>query len=157
MLIGYAISATIAVLLGGLGTHSGNPMSIQMMISIWTVFSSLGAAWSKTSFAVTLLRITTGRLKFGLWAVIVTLNIILTFNAIVPFIWCNPPSKAWNPFMLGECWDRTVVVNYNIAGAAYSAGMDFVLALVPWFVILKLNMKRNEKIGVAIAMSLGVV
>jgi hypothetical protein len=156
MLVGYSVTATLAVQTG-LGTHNGNPSGIQLTISIWTVFSSLGAAWSKTSFAITLLRVTDGRLKLGLWFIIVTLNIVLTFNAILSFIWCNPASKAWNPFMQGVCWERNIVINYSIFGAAYSAGMDFILALVPWFVIMKLNMKRNEKIGVAIAMSLGVM
>lgn len=34
--------------------------------------------------------------------------------------------------------------------------MDVVLALLPWKVIWPLNMKRNEKIGVLIAMSMGL-
>jgi hypothetical protein len=35
--------------------------------------------------------------------------------------------------------------------------MDFVLALLPWKVIWKLQMKRKEKAGVAIAMSMGIL
>lgn len=35
--------------------------------------------------------------------------------------------------------------------------MDFVLALLPWQVIWKLQMKRNEKLGVALAMSMGIL
>lgn len=42
-------------------------------------------------------------------------------------------------------------------GVAYSAIVDFVLALLPWNIILKLQMKRIEKIGVAVAMSLGLL
>jgi hypothetical protein len=40
---------------------------------------------------------------------------------------------------------------------AYSGAMDLVLALLPWTVILKLQMKMKEKIGVALAMSMGVL
>ncbi|KAK6088636.1 hypothetical protein SCUP234_00516 [Seiridium cupressi] len=40
--------------------------------------------------------------------------------------------------------------------SAYSALMDLALALAPWFLILKLQMKRREKFGVAVAMSMGV-
>lgn len=35
--------------------------------------------------------------------------------------------------------------------------MDVVLALLPWPIIWKLQMKRKEKIGVALAMSMGVL
>lgn len=35
--------------------------------------------------------------------------------------------------------------------------MDFVLALLPWKVIWKLQMKRKEKVGVALAMSMGIL
>lgn len=40
---------------------------------------------------------------------------------------------------------------------AYSAIVDFVLALLPWKIILSLQMQRHEKIGVAVAMSLGLL
>ncbi len=39
----------------------------------------------------------------------------------------------------------------------YSGIMDFVLALLPWKVIWKLQMKRKEKVGIALAMSMGVL
>lgn len=44
----------------------------------------------------------------------------------------------------------------QILDIAYSAAMDFTLALLPWKIIWALQMKRVEKIGVAVAMSMGV-
>lgn len=38
---------------------------------------------------------------------------------------------------------------------AYSATSDFVLALLPWTLLIGLQMKRAEKIGVGVAMSMG--
>jgi len=35
--------------------------------------------------------------------------------------------------------------------------MDIVLALLPWAIIWKLTMRKMEKIGVAIGMSMGIV
>lgn len=35
--------------------------------------------------------------------------------------------------------------------------MDFVLAILPWHVIMGLNMKRKEKLTVACGLSLGVL
>lgn len=34
--------------------------------------------------------------------------------------------------------------------------MDFVLALLPWKVVWPLNMRKKEKIGAIVAMSMGV-
>lgn len=33
--------------------------------------------------------------------------------------------------------------------------MDIALALLPWFLIMKVNMRLTERIGVAVAMSCG--
>ena len=43
------------------------------------------------------------------------------------------------------------------ARLGYSAGTEFALALLPWKVIWNLQMKRKEKVGVAIAMSMGIL
>ena len=40
---------------------------------------------------------------------------------------------------------------------AYSGCMDFILALLPWVVLWGLEMNKREKVGVGIAMSMGVV
>ncbi|KAI1866324.1 uncharacterized protein JN550_007712 [Neoarthrinium moseri] len=161
MLVAYVITTTLSVTRGGLGTHDGSGLNdlptIQFLTSVSTVFSCLGAAWSKTSFAITLLRVTDGFVKLGIWAIIVTLNITMAFNAILPFIWCDPPIKGWTPFVRGTCWDRHVVIQCMMYGAAYSAAMDFILAIIPWAVIMKLNMALKEKLGVVVCMSLAVV
>lgn len=45
----------------------------------------------------------------------------------------------------------------DILLAAYSAAMDLALALLPWKLIWCLKMRTKEKIGVGIAMSMGVL
>ena len=35
--------------------------------------------------------------------------------------------------------------------------MDLVLALLPWKIIMTLQMRTQEKIGVAVAMSMGIL
>ncbi len=40
---------------------------------------------------------------------------------------------------------------------AYSAAMDFILAIFPSFLIWNLQMRPTEKFGVIFAMSLGVL
>jgi hypothetical protein len=39
----------------------------------------------------------------------------------------------------------------------YSGAMDIVLALLPWKIIWPLTMNHKEKIGVLVAMSMGVL
>lgn len=39
----------------------------------------------------------------------------------------------------------------------YSALCDFILALLPWRMIFNLQIKRNERIGIALALSMGVL
>jgi hypothetical protein len=39
----------------------------------------------------------------------------------------------------------------------YSAACDFTLALLPWKILMGFHMYRREKIGVAIAMSMGIL
>lgn len=163
MLVLFAATTTYCVHVG-LGSHAGSSMlqqsPLQLGVIIATVFSVLGAAWSKTSFAFTLLRITregSRNFYWGIWCVVVTLNVVLIFNAIMQFIWCTPAQMAWNPDVDGECWDRSVVVRYTQFAAYYSAAMDFVLATVPVTVLVHLQMRLKEKIGVIICMSLGVL
>jgi hypothetical protein len=40
---------------------------------------------------------------------------------------------------------------------AYSGAQDFVLALLPWTIVWNLQMRKKEKFGVAVAMSLGIL
>ncbi|KAI1761235.1 hypothetical protein GGR53DRAFT_522519 [Hypoxylon sp. FL1150] len=115
----------------------------------------LATVWSKTSFAVMLLRVTPGRTKIVLWTIIVTMNVFMTVSALSIFLQCSPISKSWNEHLPGTCWPTFNLVA-NMFSSAYSALMDFVLALLPWPLIWHLKMKVKEKIGVAVAMSMGV-
>lgn len=167
MLVFFAVATTLCVQVG-LGSHVDSSLvnehhmvGLQLGVVIATTFSVLSAAASKTSFALTLLRITReGEHRFvywGIWCVVVTMNVVLVFNVILQFIWCYPAAKAWNPDVQGHCWSRVVVVKYTEFAAYYSAGMDFTLALVPWKVIVGLRMRPKEKVGVLVCMSLGIL
>ncbi|KAI6088559.1 hypothetical protein F4821DRAFT_268795 [Hypoxylon rubiginosum] len=112
-------------------------------------------AWSKTSFAVTLLHIVKGKLRAVIWAIIVSTNVLLMMAAFSFIFQCRPIEKLWDPMVPGTCWpDMNSVV--SMLASAYSGFMDFVLALLPWTFIWKLNLRRKEKVGVAVAMSMGI-
>ena len=56
-----------------------------------------------------------------------------------------------------HCISSMDFLTYATFAGAYSAAMDFVLAFIPWPLIWSLKLKKKEKLGVAVAMSLGVV
>ncbi|KAK4455262.1 hypothetical protein QBC34DRAFT_287961 [Podospora aff. communis PSN243] len=122
-----------------------------------TTLAITSQSWSKTSFAITLLRISDGWLTWFLWAVIVSMNVLFGLGALFLWVGCSPLEKAWNPRVAGTCWDPSFNVVFGIVISAYSGVLDLVLALVPWKIILPLNMKPKEKLGCAIAMSMGII
>ena len=167
-LIGAWVCITVECALLSAMTHLGyglhiwdfplqNMGPLLVLVNIAGTFSSTAAIWSKTSFAITLLKLTDGRIKALLWFVIVSMNIAMGLTALFPWVSCTPIQKAWDLNVPGTCWKPTVMVHYNIFSAAYSAVMDFTLALLPWKVIWGLQMKKKEKVGVAVAMSMGIL
>lgn len=73
------------------------------------------------------------------------------------WIQCTPIERLWNHSIPGTCWPRGVKVGYDIFSGAYSGSMDITLAMLPWRIVWNLQMKKREKFGVAVAMSMGVL
>ncbi|KAI0384188.1 hypothetical protein F5Y04DRAFT_293521 [Hypomontagnella monticulosa] len=132
-----------------------NLVPINLRETIVGFLMTLACAWSKTSFAVTVLRIAQGKMKTFLWSIIITMNVFMTIGALSLFLRCSPVVKSWDEHISGKCWPTFTMVA-GMFSAVYSALMDFVLALLPWPLIWHLKMKTKEKIGVAIAMSMGI-
>lgn len=106
---------------------------------------------------MTLLRLTTGKTKKFVWFLIITLNISMAFSAAIPWIQCIPIQKMWHPDLDGACWASGVGTKIWIGTGAQSAAWDFILAVLPWTFLRDLTLKRKEKVGVLIAMSMGAV
>ncbi|KAL1841238.1 hypothetical protein VTJ49DRAFT_7306 [Mycothermus thermophilus] len=121
--------------------------------------SILATCWSKTSFAISLLRIAPhgGGVRMLVWFIIISVNIVLASNGLVQWIQCWPVSKLWHWEMEGSCYPPEVVQKYNTFVAAFSGGMDIVLAILPWKIILTVAINKKEKLGAVIAMSVGVI
>lgn len=75
--------------------------------------------WSKTSFAITVLRISDGWVRRFIWVMIITINLTLGFGALSTYIQCTPSEKLWRPTMEGKCWPKETIIRYNI----FTAGM----------------------------------
>lgn len=149
-----------------------------LIVNISATFAILAAAWSKTSFAITLLRISQGWMWITVWCIIASMNILLGLSALFVWIQCTPIEKSWNLTVEGSCYPMGRIVDYLMISTGesplghrscliggegltnltegYSALMDIVLALLPWKLIWPLNMRKKEKIGAIVAMSMGV-
>ena len=87
-------------------------------------FSIVSAIWSKTSFALTLLRLTDGRFKLIIWVIIITMNIAMGLSALFIWVQCQPVQKSWNFLVPGTCWPPYVLVNYDIFSAGKPPSRD---------------------------------
>lgn len=74
-------------------------------------------AWSKTSFAITLLRIAGPRLKVSLWVIVASMNLLMMVAALVQWIHCSPLAKVWNPLLPGTCWNSEVNLGFSIGSS----------------------------------------
>ena len=86
------------------------------------------AAWSKTSFAITLLMISDGihgKTRMFIWFAAVSMNLLLGISALLFWVGCAPLEKAWNPFMKGTCWSPNVIITYTI----FTSGMGYDLSI----------------------------
>ncbi|OAL51188.1 hypothetical protein IQ07DRAFT_679479 [Pyrenochaeta sp. DS3sAY3a] len=134
-----------------------NLSTIALYTSIGASISCFASTFSKISFGVTLLRLTTRYTRWIVWFCIVTLFLAMIPSALFTWIQCTPTEKAWNSSIPGACWPASVTVNYGIFNAAWCAVIDFFLALLPWTLIWHLQLRTREKLGVGIAMSMGVL
>ncbi|KAK4096768.1 hypothetical protein N658DRAFT_435379 [Parathielavia hyrcaniae] len=146
----------------GIGLHFDDmeleKMPTMSLLSYIAGFSTiLGAAWSKTSFAVTLLRIADERwTKWLIWFIIISVNVVLGVSGLILWISCWPVTKLWHYDMEGTCWPKEIAERYQTFTSVYSGTLDIVLAILPWKIIWALTINKREKIGVMVAMSMGV-
>ncbi|KAI1506381.1 hypothetical protein F5X99DRAFT_364011 [Biscogniauxia marginata] len=125
--------------------------------TVYDITNKFALSLTKTSFAVTLLKVAQGWQRKFIWFLIISMNILLAINSITTWL------PACERQALGEtyahlpahCWgvkDATIIA---MVINAYSALVDFALAALAWKIILSLKMKKHEKIGAAVAMSFG--
>ena len=105
----------------GIGLHyedmdysSGSKVWMVALISYSAGFATiLAAAWSKTSFGITLLRISKGWVKWFIWFIIISVNIVLGVSATIMWTRCWPVKKLWFPETEGTCWTTVTMERYQ--------------------------------------------
>jgi hypothetical protein len=161
LLLANAIITKLGTSLG-FGKHTAdipvqNLVTIALATGVAASIACFASTFSKISFGLTLLRLTNGRLRWFVWFCIITLFLVMLPSALFAWISCTPFKKQFDPTIPGTCWPGYMLVDYGIFNAAWCATVDFALALLPWYLIWGLQLKLKEKLGVGIAMSLGVL
>ncbi|KAI7773934.1 hypothetical protein LA080_009624 [Diaporthe eres] len=163
LLLANSIVTTLSVSLG-FGRHLldiafSNREELLLLGSLSTTFSTLSAVWSKTSFGLTLLRLTQvgyEKTRIFVWFIMISMNLLMVCDALYSWVECQPSRKHWEIFTDGTCWSPDVAVKFGIAAGAYSGCMDVFMAILPWRIIWETRMERKEKFGVLVAMSMGL-
>jgi hypothetical protein len=111
---------TILTVTNGFGKHvyqipTDNADRLAILGLLATTFAITGQCWSKVSFAITLLRITKGYIRWFIWFAIISMNIFFALGALFFWIECTPLERAWKPLMAGTCWNPMVNITYGIA------------------------------------------
>jgi hypothetical protein len=127
---------------------------MHILINITSCGTLVGLALTKTAFAVTLLKLTNGWLKWFLWYCIGSMNAYMIIKVILQ--WAKVCGKSsydvW--YRLDICIGAEFRDRFKEGGNAYNVIMDLILAAYPWVITWNLDMRRVEKIGLCITMSL---
>ena len=125
--------------------------------TVGATFGMLAVVWSKTSFAITLLRLTDGKVRSLVVFIIAIMNAAMLLEALFTWINCTPVRRMWDPTVPGTCWNRPALNAYGVFAGSLSGVCDITLAMLAWQLVWNLKMQRKEKIGVGVAMSMGVL
>ncbi len=117
----------------GLGRHvqflnADERTAVLRLGYISAVLTIAASVWSKSSFALFLLRISssgcTEWIRRGIIAIIVSLNTMLVAAIAMLILSCRPTEKTWKPEIEGACLDENVKIASAIGLAGSSFGFD---------------------------------
>ncbi|KAI0517650.1 hypothetical protein F5B22DRAFT_645832 [Xylaria bambusicola] len=149
----------------GYGNHfadiiDDNPLNIRTIVMYLQILSALirlSTTSARISFATTLLQLVNYYEKRFVWFSIITLAAVAMPAVIFPFVSCIPYEKIFDPSIPGTCTGDAVSLGYFIFEAAYTSFIDFALVVLPWRVLSRIQLRRVEKLGASLAMSLGIL
>jgi hypothetical protein len=127
---------------------------MHILINITSCGTLINQSLTKTAFAVTLLKLTKNWGQWILWFIIGSMNAYMIAKVILQ--WAKVCGKesydVWYRYDL--CLDSKFRDDFKEGGNVYNIIMDFILAVFPWVITWNLDMRRVEKIGLCVAMSL---
>jgi hypothetical protein len=125
---------------------------------VYSVSSTFIVSSARISFAVALLRCTSFWGKVLARVIITGLVCITMIPPVVARLsLCTPIPKVYGHVPYGTCGNTFIPLYVGWASGAWSAASDFALTILAWRVVWSMRMRTKEKIGVAIALSFGLL
>lgn len=113
---------------------------------------------SKISIGYFLLRITVRKMDvciiYGVMMITVCTGLVFFF---VTLFQCRPISFFWNKDQNGTCVNVEVIIALTYLYSVFSVISDFTCAILPMFLVWKLNMGRKTKIALIPIMAMACV
>ncbi|KAI0546628.1 hypothetical protein F4679DRAFT_575311 [Xylaria curta] len=125
--------------------------------SLMGLFNSLALALSKTSLGITFIRLTTGWWKSSLGLSIFFIDLLFAVQGWSYWVQdCDGPSEPFRVQTTMEgCISFESIRSLRLTVQILSCALDAYFTILPWKIVRSLELKRFEKIGLAIAMSFG--
>ncbi|KAG0647006.1 hypothetical protein D0Z07_6147 [Hyphodiscus hymeniophilus] len=114
----------------------------------------------KFSIAVFLLRIAVARVhRLIIWTTVAVAELYSAFYFFLFVLQCRPSAYFWTQYTggRGSCIDPTVTVDATYAYSAISCAADWILGIVPVFLVWNLQMNPRTKIVVAMILAVGAI
>lgn len=114
--------------------------------------------FSKISIGIFLLRIIVERIQVWFIYMALTINVLtgLVFF-FVTTLQCQPVSYFWHKSQPGKCILIDIIIGLTYLYSSLNIICDFTFALLPIFIVRKLNMKRRMKIAIIPLLSMGCI
>lgn len=162
---------TIGGLLGiryGIGQHvvsieEGNISYLPKALMFWwlcEVFYAITTTLVRCSVAVLLLRIMERKIhRIIIYTTMILVVAYSLFYIFLAIFQCNPPGYFWEQYegATGSCIAPAVFADATYAHIAVSATADWMLGLLPIWLVWDLKMNIRTKVSTGMVMSLGLV
>lgn len=114
--------------------------------------------FSKISIGIFLLRIIVERIQ--VWFIYIALAINVMTGLVFFFVTtlqCQPVSYFWHKEQPGKCIPIGIIIALTYLYSSLNIICDFTFALLPIFIVRKLNMKRRMKVAIIPLLSMGCI
>lgn len=129
---------------------------MRILINITSCGTLINQAWTKTAFGATLLRISNRWQGAVIWFCIVTMNVWMIAKVILQWAKLCGRDDYQQSYRLDFCVTTKFRDDFKEGGNVWNIIMDFVFATFPWILTYGVDMRRVEKIGLCVTMSLGI-
>jgi hypothetical protein len=114
----------------------------------------------KFSIGIFLLRLAIAKSqRIIIWTVIAVIEIYGAFYFFLFVLQCRPSAFFWTQYTggKGSCINPKITVDATYAYSAISCATDWILAIIPVFMIWNLQMNSRTKLSIAMILALGAM